>query len=95
MARAIGSLTSKISVFVRTNRSGSLRWKAETVYDVADIIAIDAIEVEVGGIQLGSHGEPSLFVPYKRLTIFAQLTSERSHIPCRIHQLPDSVLDPT
>ena len=66
----------------------------EGIHDVIDIIACDAIEVEVGGIEFAAQQEAPLFVPAERRARVAAVSSEGFHIPSGVGEFEDTRTDP-
>ena len=62
----------------------------ESLHDVIDISALDAVEVEIDCVQLAAYEEATLFIPDERRAILTQVAGERLHVPSGVGQFEDA-----
>src|ERR1019366_3505584 len=67
---------------------------AEAVHDVVHIITVNAIQVEVRGVQFGPDRDPPLLVPSERRPIITEISRERFHVPRRVRKFKDAAFVP-
>jgi hypothetical protein len=62
----------------------------ESFHDVIYVVALDAVEMEVGGIEFAAQEEAAFFIPTERSTIVAAVLSEGLEIPSSIGEFENT-----
>jgi len=62
----------------------------ECLHDVVSVIAVDAVEVEEGGVKLATEQETPGVVPAERGAVVAAVTGEGGEVPGRKSQFEDA-----
>jgi hypothetical protein len=62
----------------------------EGVHDVGDVLAFDAVEVEVGGVQFAAEEEAALFVPAEGGAVVAAILGEGAQVVGGVGEFEDA-----
>lgn len=85
--RGFGFVFAVVFGFVLTADNG------EGVEDVSGVVAVDAVEVEEGGVEFATEQEPPRLVPAERRPVVSTVPRERLQVPRRVAQLQNSRQD--
>jgi len=81
-----GALGSVVAVFLDVLAFDD----GEGVEDVGGVVAVEAVEVEEGGVEFAAEQEPPFLVPAERRPGVASVPRERLQVPRRVGQLQNA-----
>ena len=66
----------------------------EGLHDVVHVVTRDAVEVEIGRVQLAAKEKATLLVPAEGRAVIAAVVCEGLQVPCGVRELKDAGKEP-